>query len=131
MRLSLLLFLTLNPFVGIDWAQDRPDNAKSHIPQAQPVVSWLMAVREGAEKKLKTTFSERMRKRFDETGWDEVLKTYQQAFEKEFGDYRLEDFAFEYSGGELEGKVSILYKGKKVPGVRVIKEQGEWRVDER
>lgn len=132
MRLSVfLVFITFNLFAGIDCSQAQPDNAQSHIPQAEPVISWLMAAKEGDEKRLKTVFSERMRKKFDEEGWDKVLKTYQQVFEKEFGDYRLEDFAFEYSGGENEGRVSIVYREEKLPGVQVIKEKGNWKVDER
>jgi hypothetical protein len=127
----LLLFLTLNCFVAIHRSQDRPDNAKKLIPQAQPIVKWLKAVKDGDQKKLKEVFAERMRKRFDEEGWEKALKSYKQAFQKEFGKYRLKDFTFEYSGGVQEGKVAIVYKGKKLPGVQVIKEQTDWKVDER
>jgi hypothetical protein len=130
-RSVVFLFLALNFLVTTVLSQVGPENAKSLIPQAQPVVTWLMAVKEGDEKKLRAAFSERMRKRFDEEGWEKVLKIYQKAFEKEFGDYRLEDFAFEYAGGEKEGKVSISHKGRKLPGVQVIKEDTDWRVNER
>ena len=45
-------------------------------------------------------FSERKQKGFDAEGWDTVLATYQNLFKKEFGDYKLEDFTFEFNGFE-------------------------------
>jgi hypothetical protein len=59
------------------------------------------------------------------------LKTYQQVFKKEFGDYQLEDFAFTIAGEEGKGTVSITHKRKRLPGLRVIKEKDAWKVDER
>ena len=44
---------------------------------------------------------------------------------------KLEDFAFEFSGGEEKGVLSIVHKGKKLPGLRVIKEKTGWKVNER
>lgn len=126
MRWSILVVsLTANFLFAGDRFQSE------NIPQAQSVIRWLKAVKEGDQKLLKNVFSEKLRERFDEEGWDKVLKTYQKAFEKEFGDYRLEDFAFEFDGGEQKGKVLIFHKGKKLPGVQVIKEQNDWKVNER
>lgn len=127
----LLLFLSLSLLVAAGKSQDGADKAKDIIPQARPVFTWLKAVKDGDQKQLKTVFSERMRKTFDEEGWDRVLKTYQEVFKKDFGDYKLEDFAFEYTGGEEEGKVSVVHKGKRLSGLRVIKEKTDWKVDER
>lgn len=123
--------LTFSLLVATDSTQDRQDNAKHLIPQAQPVIKWLVAVKKGDEKGLKQAFSERMRERFNEEGWGKVLKTYQKAFKKQFGNYQLKDFVFEYDGGEQEGTVSILHKGRKLPSVQVIKEDADWRVNER
>ena len=82
-------------------------------------------------ERLKTVFSREMRKSLEKEGWDNVLKNYQTGFEKEFGDYKLEDFIFEYSGSEQEGKVLIGYKEKKLPGLQVIKESTGWKLNER
>jgi hypothetical protein len=94
-------------------------------------MTWLRAVKSGDQEQLKTVFSERTRKQFEEEGWDKVLKMYQEVFNKQFGDYRPEDFAFQFAGGETAGEVFILHKGKKLPGLRVIKEGTAWKVDER
>lgn len=128
---ALLLSLILNLSLVAGWPQAGPDEAHNIVPPAQPVVRWLKAVKAGDQKLLKTVFSETMRKEFDEVGWDKVLKTYQEVFGREIGDYKLEEFAFEYTGGEDEGEVLVVHKGKKFPGLRVIKEQAGWKVNER
>ena len=127
--MAFLVFLTASSLIAADASDDVPD--KDLVPQAQPVFTWLKAVKNGDQEELKTVFSERMRKQFDEEGWDKVLMTYQDVFKKEFGDYTIEDFAFEFAGGEDEGNVFVVHKGKKLSGPRVIKENGEWKVNER
>lgn len=140
---ALLALVILVP-VGVAWAlaASKGETAKEEIPpgaqnvgqvvpQAQPVFTLLKAVKEGDQQQLKTVFSERMQKTFDEEGWEKVLKSYQEAFNKEFGEYKPEDFAFEYAGGEGEGRVLIVHRGKKLPGLQVIKVEPGWKVDER
>ncbi len=99
-------------------------------PQAQPVFAWFDAVKRGDRQQLERVFSARMRARFDKQGWDEVMRRYQSVFEHQFGDYRLETFTFEFTGGEAEGRVAIVYGDKKFPGVKVIKEDADWKVNE-
>jgi len=125
-----LVSVTLSFLVAADWPQEGPNQATEVIPQAQPVLNWLQAVKDGDEKQLKTVFSESLRKGFEEEGWNKVLKGYQEVFKSQFGDYRLEDFTFEYRGGEDKGKLTIFHKSKKLPGLRVIKEQTDWKVNE-
>lgn len=131
LRSALLLSLTLNFLLAADRPQVGPGEAKELIPPARPVFRLLKAVKDGDQKLLKTVFSEEIRKSFDEEGWDKALKTYQKVFQKEFGDYRLEDFAFDYTGGERKGKVFVEHKGKKLPGLRVVQEPTGWKVNER
>jgi hypothetical protein len=100
-------------------------------PQIKPVSAWLQAVKTGDKAQLKTVFSQRMQISHAEMGWDKVMKAYQDVFKEEFGDYKLEDFTFEFEGNEQTGKVSIVRKGKKLPGLRVIKEGANWKVNER
>jgi hypothetical protein len=114
----------------------KPDKAPATspakiAPQTKPVSAWLQAVRTGDKAQLKTVFSQRMQIRHAEMGWDKVMKAYQNVFKEEFGDYKLENFTFEFEGNEQTGKVSIVRKGKKLPGLRVIKEGSDWKVNER
>ena len=99
------------------------------IPQAQPIVKLLKAVKEGDQEQLKPAFSERMRAKFDKEGWDKALQAYQKYFKEEFGDYKLEDFAFDY---KEQGGVSIVYKGKTLRGgMSVLLEKDVWKINER
>ncbi len=105
--------------------------AEENSPQAQPILTWLKSVKDGDEKKLETVFSVKLRKQIAAGGWDKALKTYQTVFKQEFGNYELEDFGFEFTGDERKGKVSVVFKTKKLPGLRVIKEGAVWKVNER
>jgi hypothetical protein len=108
-----------------------PETVREITVQARPVAVWLKAVKDGDHEQLKTVFSERMRRRFDAEGWDNVLKTYQEAFNREFGEYTPQDFSFQFVGDENQGRVLITYRGRTLSGLRVVKEQNEWKVDER
>ena len=133
MRRSVNLVLLATVFiVGACQTERALDRSMQIVPQAQPVFAWLKATRSGDQELLKTVFSDRMRTKFDVEGWGKVLKAYQEVFKEEFGDYKLEEFAFQFTGGEEEGQVSLVHNGKKLPGgVRVIKEEADWKVDER
>ncbi len=127
----LLIFMSTNSLLAANQAKESPKTLKGIVPQALPIVTWLKAAKNGDQKQLKTVFSESMQKRLEEEGWDKVLKTYQEGFKKEFGDYKIEEFTFEFQGKKEEGEVSIIHKGKKLPGLRVIKEKADWKVNER
>jgi arylsulfatase A len=99
--------------------------------QARPVFNLLRAARRGDLEGLKTVFSQRMRGQLDGEGWDKVLARYREAFKKEFGDYRPGEFVFQFTGGEEKGTVEISRKGKKLPGLQVIKEGADWKIDEK
>ena len=108
-----------------------PDNAGAILPPVRPVAVWLTAVKNGDQEQLKTAFSERVRRQFDSEGWDKVMRTYQEAFNKEFGDYRPADVSFQFTGDDNRGTVAIAVRGRTLPGLQVIKETNEWKIDER
>ena len=105
--------------------------AAETIPQAQPVIALLKAVKERDQKQLQSAFSEKMRAQYDKEGWGKVLQRYQEGFKTAFGDYKLEDFAFEYKGDQEKGGVSVVHKGETLPGMSVTKEKAEWKLNER
>ena len=59
------------------------------------------------------------------------MKSYQEVFKHQFGDYKLDEFTFEFEGNEKKGTVSVVHKGKKTPGLRIIKEGTDWKINER
>ena len=126
-----LLLAALFTLPGALGSNQAPDRAGAVLPPVRPVAVWLAAVKDADQEQLKTAFSEAMRRQFDRDGWDTAMRTYQEIFKKEFGDYRLEDFSFEFTGDENRGTVSIAYKGRTLPALRVINEKNEWKIDER
>lgn len=108
-----------------------PAEAAETVPQAQPVMALLKAAKEGDQDLLKSAFSETMRKECDKTGWDTVMKQYQQGLKAAFGDYRLADFTFDYKGSEEKGAVFVVHKGKTLPAMAVVREDAEWKLNER
>ena len=118
--------------LGALGSSQAPDNTQATLPNVRPIAVWLQAVKDADHEALKTVFSERMRRQFDAEGWDRVVRTYQEVLKKEFGDdYRLEDFSFDFKGDENRGTVSVVYNGRTLPALRVVKEKNEWKIDER
>jgi hypothetical protein len=108
--------------------EDKKEAKKTEvIPQAKPVVTWLEAVKDGDEKKLKTAFSDRSQKIFDKD-WGKALKGFKDQFKAAFGDYKVDDFAFQFKGDDKLGKVAVNFKGKEFH-VRVLKEKEDWKVE--
>jgi hypothetical protein len=91
----------------------------------------LKSVKDKDPKRLQDAFSKRLRAELEKLGWDKVLQEYTEAFREVFGDYVIEDFAFEFSGDQEKGEVTVTFKGKKFPKHRVVHENGEWKMNER
>jgi len=101
------------------------------VPQAKPVITLLKAVKEGDQKQLQSAFSEKIRAQYEKVGWDKVLQQHQEGFQTAFGDYTLDDFTYEYKGDKEKGGVSVVHKDKPAPTLSVIKEDAEWKLNER
>ena len=129
MKFAVILVLLTSFLVRTETSAAAQD--RTLVPQARPVLVWLSAVKAGNQDALKTAFSESMRRQFDQAGWATVLTTYQGVFRKAFGDYALDDFAFDFTGGAESGQVIIVHKGNRLPGVQVIREGTDWKVNER
>ena len=123
-QLSLLILLATSALLGAC----QPKNAVP--PQAQPVLTLLQAAKSGDRELLKTVFSERMRTRFDDERWDQVVRKYQRTYKARFSDYKLEELAFEFTGGQQRGKVSVVHKERIIFGVRVVKEKADWKIND-
>jgi len=105
------------------------------IPQARPIVRLLKAVKNSDVEALKTVWSEHLISQVNPSGadelWKKILDSYKQVFEKEFGEYEITDFKFEFKGDVEKGKVVIIFRDEKEPDLLVVKEGNEWKVNER
>lgn len=129
----LTCFVLLATSLAVAAEKPKPNPESQIIEQGQPVYRWFKAVQTGDQELLKSVFSERIRKSHETTGWDKMMKTYQDVFKKDFGDYKLADLRFTFSGkaDATTGTISIRVNGKDHDGLRMIKENGEWKVNER
>lgn len=102
------------------------------IPQAQPVATLLLAVREQDVDLFRSAYSSRMQAAIKKEGdWREGLQAYTELFHKEFGDYSLQDFQYSFSGDDAAGKVETTHGDRQLPGLRVAREGDCWKLDER
>jgi hypothetical protein len=109
---------------------EAPDELAELAPQVRPVFTWLTAVKAGDQELFKTAVSERLQAQFEKSGWDQVVGKYQESFTQVFGDYKVGDFTLGFEGGADEGTVSVKHPKMEPPGLRVIKENGAWKIDE-
>ena len=99
--------------------------------KVRSVALWFKAADENDLSTLKSVFSKRMVEQFDRQGWDKVMKRYHELFRREYGEYDLANFGFEFSElGVTKGEVIVTFKSKRLGGLRVIQEGGRWKVDE-
>ena len=99
--------------------------------EAAPLIAVLKAIRASDIKAFKSAYSEPIRADTNQRDWEKNLKEAQGNLKKLYGDYELKDFAFTFAGDADKGKVSISYKGTKSIALGVIKEDGEWKLNER
>jgi len=111
------------------------------IRQSEPVIALLKAIKENNVALLQSAYSDRMKARFMKENrfrgdWHNVLEylagvVRHGIFGKGgFGDYNLKDFRFIYSGSESAGEVTLIFKGREDGALDVIKENGNWKIDE-
>ena len=97
----------------------------------QPFINWVKAIKASDVEAFKSAYSENMRKSLDGKGWQKALEEYKNNFEKEFGDFKVEDFTIRFEAeGKDQGRLVIKLKSEDLPSLNIIKEEGAWRIDE-
>lgn len=127
MKQTILILLILTSSL---FAEKKVPNAK---PEIKPIVDLLTAVKTQNVKLLESVFSKRMVERLSvKPGWKSSLKEYTKVFKKEFGDYSLKDFIFEFQGTDRDkGRINVIYKNKSLAKLSIIKEGELWKMNER
>ena len=111
------------------------------IPQSEPVIALLKAIKENNVALLQSAYSNRMKAKFMKEDrfrgdWHNVLEYLKGVvrhgiFGKGgYGDYKLKDFRFIYSGSDSAGEVTLIIKGTEDGSLDVIRENGNWKIDE-
>lgn len=108
------------------------DQEKQQAPaEHQPFITWVKAIKASDLEAFKSAYSENMRKSFAGKGWQKSLDEYKRSFEKELGDFKVEDFAIAFEAdGKEQGRLLVRFKEKDLPPLNVVKEDGAWKIDE-
>lgn len=98
----------------------------------QVVKTFIEAVCNQDVESFKECYSKTYREIFSEQGWDDVLREYRDGFENYGLSFDIRDYTFSFKGTDKAGEVLIHFKGQlQGDPLRVIKEEGSWKVNER
>jgi hypothetical protein len=99
------------------------------IEQAIPVVALLRSVKESDTALFQHCWDKPMAESLGLT--PEMIEEYRLGFDKVFGEYSLDEFSFSFVGGADVGAVTLKFKDKKLPPLRVVKTGNDWKLGER
>ena len=130
MKISRLLILTaLGLFTMIFTSCSRSDRLQTEA--SAPMIAVLEAAKNSDVTMFKAAYSKRIQHEEQHSDWSKNLQEAQANMKKKYGDYQLSDFSYSFVGNDLNGKVTLSFKGKKQFELPVVKEDGAWRLDAR
>ena len=116
---SLFLLFTLNIVAQ-----------KKHLKQSKPFEQVLKALKKGKPELFMNSFSDRIVDgETDLAVWKERIEEGQRKFGRRFPDYSIKDFRYGFDAAE--SKLIIYYKGKENFRMKVVKEGGKWKLNEK
>jgi hypothetical protein len=105
-------------------------------PQAEPVRNWLQSIKARDVELFKTVFSSRIASIMEQQGWGTSLGVYTLLWTDKLGDYDIAELTFHFTPDghtipSCSGQVTVIKGSTELPPVKVILEDGVWKVDER
>ena len=98
-----------------------------HIEQSIPFENVLTSLKSDSSSLFMNCFSKRIiNGEEDENVWMSRLNEGKEKFEKRFGQFQLIDFSYKYE--KSESKLIIYYKNEEQFKMRVVKENGTWKL---
>ena len=103
---------------------------KPTIEQSSPFEKLLTAIQKDSSELFKSAFSSRIitDENSNTKTWDDRLEIAQERFTDKFGEFELSDFTYNFN--KKESKLVIFYKTEEIVQMKVIKENGNWKLDE-
>ncbi len=118
---KIYYFLILATLVGC--------SNKPMVPQTKPFENFLISVKEDSTDLFKNSFSERIHNENNDTlTWDERLIVTKDKLKMEYVDVNPKDFSFEFD--KYESDLIIMHKSSEPFRMKVIMENGSWKLDE-
>ena len=113
---------------------DTPPAADALPAAARVVVDWMRALRTNDLALLERCYSKARQRSFAKQGWPEVAAEYRKAF-KDLGHPDLDETKLRFVEWREQtpssGRVVLSHGDKPLPPLRVILEDGSWKIDER
>ena len=103
------------------------------IEQAIPVVALLRSVKESDTALFLQCWDKPMALSMgiNAESAKRLVEQYLLGFDKALGECSLDEFSFSFVGGADVGEVTLKFKGKKLPPLKVVKSGNDWKLGER
>lgn len=103
------------------------------VEQAVPVVALLRSVKESNAELFQQCWDKTMAERMGLTpeSAKKMIEQYRLVFDKALGEYAMEDFSYHYVGTANAGAVTVKFKDKNIPPLKVVKTGNDWKLGER
>lgn len=99
------------------------------IPQADPFENILVSIKNNSTNLFKNSFSERVHNEDnDNLTWAERLKVTKNRMELEFGELNPSDFSYDFD--KKKSKLIVRHKTNEPFRMKVVMENGNWKLDE-
>lgn len=94
--------------------------------QEQLGYDYILALQNKDTVVFEQLFSEEHIKQFKKIGLQDVLNKNNSIFVGKYGDFKIEDFQFNYQGSETKGKLYFFYKGERAGNKVMLKIKDKW-----
>ncbi len=112
-----------------DWVMTNPVKR-----QAEPVRNWLQSIKARDVELFKTVFSASLLPHFEKQGWGRMLGVYTTLWTEKLGDFDIDQLSFDFKSYALDGlqsgEVTVKRGTQTYPPIKVIFEEGVWKVNE-
>ena len=103
---------------------------KKSIKQSKPFQNVLLSLQTESVSLFVESFTDRIvGDEKDSQVWLDRIKEGHEKMTQRFGNYELSDFTYKFD--KEKSKLVIFYKGEEQFKMKVIKEDGKWKLDEK
>lgn len=102
------------------------------VPQAEPVILLLNAVAAEDTSAFAAVFARPIQMQLEDEGgtWSDLLRVWQEVVAEEFGSADLDELRYSFEGDAESGFIYVQTGERILPALRVVLEEGEWKLNE-
>jgi len=107
-------------------SQQLSQPTRPSIPQAEPMIAFLSAIKESDVDKFQGAFIRSIGEQ--DQPWSEKLEQSKGSMKRRLGDYSIDDLKFAYEGDDQTGMLTARVDEKRFLKLKVAKEDGKWKL---